>query len=56
MRHISTAVACGFMDFRYAQDDWRKNRPHLTEWYESFAQRPSMMRTRPGETPQRSPK
>lgn len=56
MRHISTAVACGFMDFRYAQDDWRKDRPHLANWYKSFAQRPSMMRTQPGETPQRSPK
>lgn len=56
MRHISAAVACGFMDFRYGQDDWRKGRPQLTNWYEAFAQRPSMMRTAPGETPQHSPK
>lgn len=55
MRHISTAVACGFMDFRYGRDDWRKGRPQLTGWYESFAQRPSMTRTTPGETPQQAP-
>ena len=56
MRHISAAVACGFMDFRYAQDDWRQGRPQLAHWYEIFAQRPSMSRTMPGETPQHSPK
>jgi glutathione S-transferase len=56
MRHIATGVACSFMDFRYGQDEWRKSRPQLTRWYEDFAQRPSMKRTQPGETPQTAPK
>jgi glutathione S-transferase len=55
MRHISTAIACGFMDFRYGQDEWRTSRPQLAHWYETFSQRPSMKRTRPGETPQSDP-
>jgi glutathione S-transferase len=56
MRHIAAAIACSYMDFRYTQDDWRKGRAHLARWYKDFSQRPSMMRTVPGETPQRDPK
>ena len=56
MRHIATGVACGFMDFRYGPDEWRKSRPQLSHWYEAFSQRLSMTRTQPGETPQVDPK
>jgi len=56
MRHIAVGVACGFMDFRYGQDEWRTSRPQLAQWYEDFSQRPSMQRTQPGETPQSDPK
>jgi glutathione S-transferase len=53
--HIAAGVACGYMDFRYPEDDWRKGRPELARWYQTFAQRPSMIRTLPGETPQGDP-
>ena len=56
MTHIASGIACSYMDFRYGQDDWRKGRPQLSRWHADFAQRPSMARTRPGETPQRNPK
>lgn len=56
MRHIAAGIACSYMDFRYQPDEWRKSRPHLAHWYESFSQRASMQRTQPGETPQAGPK
>ncbi|MGD9920633.1 MAG: glutathione S-transferase family protein [Pseudorhodoplanes sp.] len=52
MRHISIAIACSYMDFRYEADHWRNGRPVLAAWHERFSQRPSMTRTQPGETPQ----
>jgi glutathione S-transferase len=52
MTHIASGVACSYMDFRYPQDAWRHGRPQLARWYAGFAQRPSMTRTVPGETPQ----
>jgi glutathione S-transferase len=55
MRHIASGIACGYMDFRYRQDDWRSGRPLLARWFEQFARRPSMTRTLPGETPQHDP-
>lgn len=55
LMHIAAGIACSYMDFRYADDGWRNGRPQLARWSESFAQRPSMMKTAPGETPQRDP-
>lgn len=49
---ITAAVACGYMDFRYPEDAWREGHPALAAWYEAFAQRDSMRRTMPAETPQ----
>ncbi len=54
LAQISTAVACSYMDFRYPKDHWRTGRPLLAAWYEGFAQRPSMQKTVPAETPQSS--
>ena len=39
---ISTAVLYGFLDFRFADTDWRDGHPKLAAWYAVFAERPSM--------------
>ena len=44
---IAIGCALGYLDFRFADNDWRRGRPKLAAWYEGFAQRPSMQQTRP---------
>ena len=44
---IAVAAALGYMDFRYASENWRSTRPRLARWYDRFAQRPSMQTTVP---------
>ncbi len=44
---IAIACALGYMDLRFADDDWRHNRPALASWYEDIAQRPSIKATVP---------
>jgi len=44
---IAVACALGYLDFRFAEDDWHSGRPALSAWYEGFAQRPSMQATQP---------
>lgn len=51
--HLAAAIACGYMDFRYPDEDWRTKRSQLADWYDQFSRRQSMMLTRPAETPQR---
>jgi glutathione S-transferase len=50
--HLTAAIACGYMDFRFPDEDWRSKRLRLADWYEQFSRRQSMMMTRPAETPQ----
>ena len=47
----SIAVGCmlGYLDFRYAAENWREGRDGLASWYSDFAQRPSMHSTVPAE-------
>jgi len=45
---ISVACALGYLDFRFADLDWRATRPALSDWFAGFAARPSMLATRPG--------
>lgn len=45
--HISAAAALGYLDFRFADDDWRKSRPKLAKWYDKFAKRPSWKASMP---------
>lgn len=52
LAQITTAVACGYDDWRYG-GDWRAAAPKLAAWYDSVAGRPSMRTTQPAETPQR---
>ena len=51
LAQITTAVACGYDDWRYGRD-WRSTAPKLAAWYDSVAERPSMKVTQPTETPQ----
>lgn len=45
----SLTLACGldYIDFRFAEDEWRKGRESLTDWYGAFSRRPSMEATVP---------
>jgi glutathione S-transferase len=45
--HIAIGVALFYLDFRYAEDDWRKGHLHLANWHASFAARPSVRATQP---------
>lgn len=44
---IAVGCALGYLDLRFAADDWRSGCPALSAWYEGFAQRPSMQATVP---------
>lgn len=44
---LSVACALGYIDLRFAGDEWRKGRPLLASWYEGFAKRPSIAETVP---------
>ncbi len=46
---LALGCALGWLDFRYAADDWRAGRPKLAAWFETFAKRPSMTTTVPRE-------
>ena len=43
------ALGCvlGYLDFRFADRDWRARYPKLDAWYAELAQRPSFTETRP---------
>jgi glutathione S-transferase len=43
---IALACALSYLDFRFADDDWRHGRPGLSGWHARFAERPSMQLTR----------
>lgn len=44
---IAVACALGYLDFRFAEEDWREAQPGLVNWYLAFANRPSMQATLP---------
>jgi len=44
---IAVACALGYLDFRFADMDWRMARPRLSGWFNEFSQRASMQRTMP---------
>ena len=44
---IAAACVCGYMDFRYADENWRDGRPALAAWFETFSKRPSIVATAP---------
>jgi glutathione S-transferase len=54
MGHVTLGIALGYLDFRYAELEWRARHPRLAEWYESFSARPSMANTLPEDEQIRS--
>jgi glutathione S-transferase len=44
---IAVGCALGYLDFRLPELAWRDTRPNLRDWYEKFAQYPSMKETWP---------
>lgn len=44
---IGVACALGYLDFRFADHDWRGKAPKLAAWYEGFAERRSLKETQP---------
>ena len=46
---IALGCALGYLDFRFAAEDWRSAHPKLAAWYEAFAERASMQATIPQE-------
>src|SRR5690242_7858728 len=45
--HIAIGCALSYLDFRFAEQDWRKDHPRLAIWHAVFAARPSVIATRP---------
>jgi glutathione S-transferase len=45
--HIAIGCALSYLDFRYADEDWRKDHPRIAAWHAGFAARPSMRATEP---------
>ena len=45
--HIAIGCALSYLDFRYADEDWRKGHPRIADWHASFAARPSVRATHP---------
>jgi len=45
--HIAIGCALSYLDFRFADEDWRKGHLHLANWHASFAARPSARATQP---------
>jgi glutathione S-transferase len=44
---IAIAVMLGYLDLRFAADEWRRNRPALAAWYGRVSQDESMRTTAP---------
>jgi glutathione S-transferase len=44
---ISAACALGYLDLRFAGDDWRAGRPVLAAWFTAISKEPALARTAP---------
>jgi len=47
--HVAVGCALGYVDFRFPRLAWRNDRRRITDWFESFMQRPSARLTVPTE-------
>ncbi|HEC90889.1 MAG TPA: hypothetical protein ENI55_04405, partial [Alphaproteobacteria bacterium] len=48
---LTIGVALGYLDFRFAGDDWRSGRGRLADWFDDVNRRPSMTGTAPKDPP-----
>ena len=46
---VTIVAALGYLDFRMANDDWRKSHPKLAAWFADVSKRPSVSATVPQE-------
>ncbi len=44
---LSVGCALGYLDFRFAAEPWRQERPKLAAWADQFSQEPGLARTVP---------
>lgn len=44
---IAVACALGYLDFRFADKNWRASAPKLQSWFDSISSRPSFLQTMP---------
>jgi glutathione S-transferase len=44
---VTVGCALGYLDFRFAHEDWRGKHPLLAAWFKEFAARPAMRETAP---------
>ena len=47
---ITVGCALGYLDFRFADHNWRAKRPKLAKWFTTFSKLPSMKTTAPPPT------
>ncbi len=47
LAQISIGCALGYLDFRIADNEWRRQAPRLERWYHQFSARDSMQKTVP---------
>jgi len=45
--HVAIGCALAYLDFRFAQYDWRKDHPAIARWHAAFCARPSVRATEP---------
>ncbi len=45
--HIAIVCALGYLDFRFADIDWRLAQPRLAAWFGKVSQRPSVQKSAP---------
>jgi len=45
--HIAIGCSLSYLDFRFAEEDWRKGHPRIARWHASFAARPAVRATEP---------
>jgi len=45
--HVAIGCALSYLDFRYAEENWRKEHPRIAAWHATFAARPSVRATEP---------
>jgi glutathione S-transferase len=45
--HIAIGCALGYLDFRFASEDWRQDHRQLARWHADFSARPSVRNTEP---------
>jgi glutathione S-transferase len=45
--HIAIGCSLSYLDFRFADEDWRKAHPRIARWHATFAQRASVHATEP---------